>query len=183
MNFHTICLIFIREYAELCLAVSTPLRAAAHTVGTLEVPDEISLVYTISGCPLRCPGCHSAELREPSRGEVLDPGTLAATLRRYAGLATCLCFLGGEWQPDALVELLREARRQGFATCLYTGRHSVDDRIAAELDYLKLGPWIAALGGLDQPTTNQRFLDLRSGRDLTHRFRRSAGNAVLRPAA
>lgn len=163
--------------------MSALLRFAAHTVGTLEVPDEVSLVYTISGCPLRCPGCHSADLRDASRGEPLDPETLAATLHRYRGLATCVCFLGGEWQPDGLIALLREARRHGFATCLYSGRNSVDDRIAAELDYLKLGPWIAALGGLDQPTTNQRFLDLRDGRDLTHRFRRPTDAAALRPAA
>ena len=29
-----------------------------------EVPDEISLCINISGCPNRCPGCHSPELWE-----------------------------------------------------------------------------------------------------------------------
>jgi anaerobic ribonucleoside-triphosphate reductase activating protein len=151
-----------------------PLRYACHTVGTLEVPDEISLVYTISGCPLRCPGCHSAELRDPSLGSPLERAGLASTLDRYAGLATCVCFLGGEWQPAALIELLRLARAKGFATCLYSGREGIDDAIASHLDYLKLGPFIAARGGLDRPGTNQRFLDLRRGLDLTHRFQRHA---------
>lgn len=183
MKKHTICLICVRKYAQYRGAVSATLRFAAHTVGTLEVPDEIALVYTVSGCPLRCPGCHSSDLRDGSRGEVLDVPRLAETLRRYRGLATCVCFLGGEWQPDALIGLLREARRHGFATCLYTGRNSVEDRIAAELDYLKLGPFVAALGGLDRATTNQRFLDLRSGRDLTHRFRHFEESEPLRPAA
>lgn len=161
----------VREYAEIIGAVSDSLRYAAHTVGTLEVPDEVALVYTISGCPLRCAGCHSADLRNAERGEVLDVPKLSDTLRRYRGLATCVCFLGGEWQPEALIALLQEVRRHGLATCLYTGRTSVEDRIAVELDYVKLGPWITALGGLDSPTTNQRFLDLRSGCDLTPRFR------------
>ncbi|GAA5484214.1 anaerobic ribonucleoside-triphosphate reductase activating protein [Haloferula sargassicola] len=164
--------------------MSDTLRYAAATVGTLEVPDEVSLVYTISGCPLRCAGCHSADLRNPAAGEKIDVEKLSATLRRYRGLASCVCFLGGEWQPEALIALLRAVRRQGLATCLYTGRTSIDDRIAVELDYLKLGPWIAALGGLDSPTTNQRFLDLRTGRDLTHRFRHfEERRESLRPAA
>lgn len=153
------------------------LRYVCHTVGTLEVPDEVSLIYTISGCPLRCPGCHSADLRDPDLGRPLDPGILAATLDRYAGLASCVCFLGGEWRPGALIELLKLARSKGLATCLYTGRESIDDAIAVHLDYLKLGPFVAALGGLDHPGTNQRFLDLRRGLDLTPRFQRHAASA------
>lgn len=153
-------------------------RYARHTVGTLEVPDEISLVYTISGCPLRCPGCHSAELRNPSLGDPLDREILGKALDRYAALATCVCFLGGEWQPAALIDLLRLARSRGFATCLYTGLEGIDDRIAVHLDYLKLGPFIAMRGGLDRPGTNQRFLDLRRGLDLTHRFQRHAARPL-----
>ncbi|MCH7225846.1 4Fe-4S cluster-binding domain-containing protein [Haloferula sp. A504] len=155
----------------------TSLRYVCHTVGTLEVPDEVSLIYTVSGCPLRCPGCHSSDLRNPSLGQPLDRSSFGAALDRYAGLASCVCFLGGEWQPDALIELLKLARDRGLATCLYSGLEEIDDRIAVHLDYLKLGPFIAARGGLDQPGTNQRFLDLRSGRDLTHRFQRHAAPA------
>jgi anaerobic ribonucleoside-triphosphate reductase activating protein len=151
------------------------LRYACHTVGTLEVPDEISLVYTISGCPLRCPGCHSSDLRNPMTGMELNRETFRITLARYRGLATCVCFLGGEWMADALIQLLRDARERGFSTCLYTGRDTVEDTIALHLDYLKLGPYRAELGGLDRPTTNQRFLDLRTGQDLTHRFQLSHG--------
>jgi len=148
------------------------LRYLCHTVGTLEVPDEISLIYTLTGCPLCCAGCHSADLRNPHIGEILDPAALARTLDRYAGLASCVCFLGGEWMPGPLIDLLRTARGKNMATCLYTGRDEIDDAIAIHLDYLKLGPFIAARGGLDRPGTNQRFLDLRRGIDLTHRFQR-----------
>ncbi|MBB5350296.1 anaerobic ribonucleoside-triphosphate reductase activating protein [Haloferula luteola] len=172
------------KYAEIGGAVFDVLRSAAHTIGTLEVPDEIALVYTLSGCPLRCPGCHSEDLRNADRGRLLGVDILAEELARYRGLATCVCFLGGEWRPDALISLLREARRQGYATCLYTGRNAVEDRIAVELDYVKLGPWVAARGGLDRPGTNQRFLDLRRGVDLTHRFQRTtAGFASISQAA
>ena len=123
---------------------------------------------------MRCAGCHSADLRNPNLGERLDPETLTVILDRYAGLATCICFLGGEWMLDALIELLRLARAKGFATCLYSGLEDIDDAISAHLDYLKLGPFLSACGGLDRPGTNQRFLDLRRGIDITHRFQRHA---------
>ncbi len=152
--------------------MNSHLRYVCHTVGTLEVPDEISLIYTLSGCPLRCTGCHSADLRNPNLGRILDPVALAAVLDRYASLATCVCFLGGEWQPDALIKLLRVSRAKSFATCLYTGLEGVDDTLTVHLDYLKLGPFLPARGGLDRPGTNQRFIDLRRGIDITHRFQR-----------
>ncbi len=158
------------------------LRYICHTVGTLEVPDEISLIYTLSGCPLRCSGCHSADLRNPVLGELLDPESLAPTLDRYSGLASCVCFLGGEWMPNALVELLKLTQAKGFATCLYTGLEGIGDTIAVHLDYLKLGPYVPARGGLDRPGTNQRFLDLRRGTDITHRFQRHTAQE-LRVAA
>lgn len=154
--------------------MSAVLRYVCHTVGTLEVPNEISLIYTLSGCPLRCAGCHSADLRNPKLGQRLDPETLAVILDRYAGLATCVCFLGGEWMSDTLIELLKLAREKGFATCLYTGLEAIDDAIAVHLDYLKLGPFLSDRGGLDRPGTNQRFLDLRSGIDISHHFQRHA---------
>jgi anaerobic ribonucleoside-triphosphate reductase activating protein len=152
--------------------VSSLFRFTCHTVGTLEVPDEVSLIYSISGCPLRCPGCHSADLRDARRGIPLTLELLHDALERYRGLASCVCFLGGEWQPEALIERLDLARNQGFKTCLYTGRTTLPEGIRRHLDYLKLGPFVAALGGLDSPRTNQRFLDLRRDLDLTHRFQR-----------
>ena len=36
-----------------------------------EVPDQVSLAINITGCPNRCPGCHSPHLWEDA-GRVLD---------------------------------------------------------------------------------------------------------------
>ena len=36
-----------------------------------EVPEEMSLAIAISGCRIRCKGCHSRELWE-DKGEILD---------------------------------------------------------------------------------------------------------------
>lgn len=150
------------------------MRYACYHVGPLEVPGEISLIFTITGCPLRCHGCHSADLRSPVAGRLLEAADFVSKLSRYHGLATCVCFLGGEWEPEELIAHLRDARAQGYRTCLYTGGTSIDDAIAVELDFLKLGPFVPELGGLDTPGTNQRFLDLRTGRDLTAEFQRHA---------
>lgn len=146
------------------------LRVWRHDVVFQEVPDEISLALTLSGCPLRCPGCHSAHTWNPERGETLTQAFLDELLGRYAGLIDCVLFLGGDWQPAALEKALRQVRATGLKTCLYSGYDSVPETVFRHLTYLKTGPWIAARGGLDTPGTNQRFIDCRDGRCLNYRF-------------
>lgn len=134
-----------------------------------EVPGETSLAFTISGCPLRCKGCHSSEYRNGDLGAPLTQEYFSGQLKKYEGLISCVVFLGGEWQEQLRI-LLAIARRNNLHTCLYTGLDSVPGHLVPYLTYVKTGPWISALGGLDSPTTNQRFIDLRSGHSLNHRF-------------
>jgi anaerobic ribonucleoside-triphosphate reductase activating protein len=136
-----------------------------------EVPNEVSLVFSISGCPLRCKGCHSKHLWK-ERGLELSTWTFLSRIEKYESLITCICFFGGEWEEDKLVELLKLSREKGFKTCLYTGLDDVSDVIKDNLDFLKTGPWIEKLGGLDSITTNQRFIDVKSGNIMNHLFRK-----------
>lgn len=135
-----------------------------------EVPGEVALAYTISGCSLRCPGCHSAATWPAGRGTELTDGHFSQRLTQYAGLLSCVLFLGGEWHEAHLISLLRLARERGLRTCLYTGQDDVSPAIRQHLTYLKTGRWIKALGGLESPQTNQRFTDLRSNRCLNNKF-------------
>ncbi|GAA0348394.1 hypothetical protein GCM10009092_10980 [Bowmanella denitrificans] len=135
-----------------------------------EVPDEVALAFTITGCPLRCEGCHSQDSWDPSTGEALTPQLFARYLQRYAHLVSCVLFFGGEWHPDALLALLQQARQAGLKTCLYTGMNKIPARLQTHLDYLKTGRWYSQLGGLTSPTTNQRFLELATGNLLNFRF-------------
>ena len=135
-----------------------------------EVPNEISLAFYVCGCPLRCKGCHSTELWSERNGTSLSINFYQELLNRYQDKATCILFLGGEWHPDTLQLYLQIAKGQSFKTALYTGLDDITQNIRAQLDYLKLGPWIAELGGLSSPTTNQVFWDLRTGRKLNHLF-------------
>lgn len=135
-----------------------------------EVPGEVSLAFTISGCPLACRGCHSADTWAPEQGSLLSPAYLQQRLQQYRGLITCVLFMGGEWQPDLLRERLQQVREAGLHTCLYTGLEDVSPALKSLLTYLKTGPWRPELGGLDSPHTNQRFVDLRTNQCLNHHF-------------
>ena len=67
-------------------------------------------------------------------------------------------------------------RAHNLKTCLYSGFDIVEPFVALlpMLDYLKLGHYDEHLGGLDSPTTNQRFFRIEAGKliDQTDLFRR-----------
>ncbi|VEI46772.1 organic radical activating protein [Actinobacillus equuli] len=73
--------------------------------------------------------------------------------------------MGGEWLPEQLIPLLSYCKQRGLQTCLYTGleRDELSAELLSQLTYLKTGRWIAERGGLNSLTTNQRFIDLRTG--------------------
>lgn len=146
------------------------LRYCSEAVVWQEVPGETALAFTITGCQVGCKGCHSVDSWPAGSGIELTPSYLQQRLEQYRGLLTCVLFMGGEWQPQALLQLLAIARNAGLKTCLYTGLETIPLAIQQRLDYLKTGPWIAARGGLSSETTNQRFVDLRSGELLNVRF-------------
>jgi len=132
-----------------------------------EVPGEISLGFMIKGCRLGCQGCSYKSLRDWA---VLDLQTYTQILDRYAGQATCVVFMGGDWLEE-LPLFLFEAQQRGYKRCLYTGKElaEVNPAIVRELDFIKVGRWQGILMG--KPEGNQRFLNLRSGQDWTSRFK------------
>lgn len=144
-----------------------------------EVPGEISLGISISGCTIRCHGCHSRELWE-DKGTPLTIGHLQQLLNAHKGI-TCLLLLGGEHDIDALTELFQYAHKR-IKTAWYCGLDLIPkDRfgILQYLDYLKIGHYDHELGALDSPTTNQRFFKLSSlpngtvsKEDITQQFQK-----------
>ena len=64
-----------------------------------EVPGQISICFSISGCPLHCKGCHSPFLWKEGNGELLTDERYRDILNQYRGYANCVLFMGGEWQP------------------------------------------------------------------------------------
>jgi len=118
-----------------------------------EVPGELSLGFMVAGCKIGCPGCSYRSLHEKVE---LTAEKYEGILHRYAGLASCVLFLGGEWSPE-LPSFLDTARRMGYRTCLYTGREKeeVPETILSRLDFLKTGRWLGV--PLGREGTNQRF--------------------------
>ncbi|WP_136468828.1 anaerobic ribonucleoside-triphosphate reductase activating protein [Flagellimonas onchidii] len=135
-----------------------------------EVPGEISLCFSISGCPLRCKGCHSPFLWKEGNGEKLTPHLFANILYKYHGFASCVLFMGGEWHQNELVQHLKFAKAKGYKTCLYTGQDYVEDAILQQLTWIKTGKWIQSLGGLNNRKTNQKFIEVRTNKICNHLF-------------
>lgn len=143
-----------------------------------EIPDETTLAINLTGCPNRCPGCHSPHLQREA-GRKLDERELAALLDHYGRTVTCVCFMGGDAAPEEVERLARWVHRTWprLRVGWYSGREQLPEGVSLEaFDYIKLGPWIEACGPLTSPSTNQRLYHVVDGRmtDITARFRRRA---------
>ena len=135
-----------------------------------EVPNEISLCFSITGCKVSCKGCHSTELWNKNYGSALTNEAFINWLNKYHSLISCVVFFGGEWQPHALIAKLLIANNLGLKTCLYSGEKHIDIKISQHLNFLKTGAWQAELGGLESMSTNQVFRNVTSGEKLNHLF-------------
>lgn len=151
------------------------LRYSSYDIVLQEVPNEISLCFTITGCPLGCEGCHSQYTWDASKGEVLSNELLQSLLKKYEGMISCVLFMGGEWQAERLLSLIFQAKSRQLKTALYTGLNLKQvqrqyPELLACLDYIKTGKWLPTLGGLSSPTTNQQFLNLKTGEVMNELF-------------
>lgn len=121
-----------------------------------EVPNEVALTFTISNCPYRCEGCHSPWL-QTDIGDELTKEVILSLLDKYKGAVTCVCFMGTGGDTIGIGRLVFAMNYYGFKTCVYTGGSREEAQALCLPDYLKEGPYIAKLGGLNTPGTNQRM--------------------------
>lgn len=150
------------------------LRFIESAVVFSEIPDEISLDINITGCPYRCPGCHSAYLQQDI-GDELTTEEIDKLIEGNAGIS-CVLFSGGDKEPETIRKFAEHVHDKypRLKTAMYSGATKAwkvlwDSKV---LDYYKIGPWIKDKGPLDSPTTNQRLYKLIDGGyvDITHRF-------------
>ncbi len=149
------------------------LRFADYDIVFQEVPDETTLALNLSGCPHRCEGCHSAYLQQDV-GEPLTTEVIDRLLARYSGV-TCVGLMGGDGDLQAVEQMAAYIHTLGLRTAWYTGRTTLPDGWHLEhFDYIKIGPYIKALGGLKSQKTNQRLYRVTDGNmeDITVRFRK-----------
>lgn len=132
-----------------------------------EIPNRVSLCFSITRCQNRCDGCHSPELRgdvgEELTERVID--SLSDKIRR----CNCVLFLG---EGDSKEELIRLASyvkvKFGKEVALYSGRDSVEEDLFEIFDFIKVGSYRKELGSLKEKTTNQRLFY--HGEDITELF-------------
>jgi len=147
-----------------------------------EIPEEISLALHITGCPLKCPGCHSADLWNSQSGLQLTPQHLNQIILEYSKYVSCILFMGGEWDLSTLLDLIDIAQKHSKKTALYTGLewHQVPQILKNKLDYLKYGPFIQKLGGLNSKITNQRLINLKTNKILNSFFTEDTNDQTYR---
>lgn len=141
-----------------------PLKYLGYSIALQEVPNEISLVINVSGCPHKCEGCHSQYLWEYEGNYIADD--FNNILSFYNGMITCVCFMGGEQNVDELESYLKYVKEYGLKTCLYSGCDSIEEIaiLLPYLDWVKIGRYIEALRtdnniqyGIKLATSNQKI--------------------------
>ena len=138
------------------------LRYANTQVVFTEVPNEISLAINITGCTIHCKGWSN-------KGKELTKDELLNLIENNKGITTVL-FMGGDNFIKQLTERARSIKYHypNLKVAWYSGRDDLEDsrgsrrcsrikELMTYLDYVKVGPYIKKLGGLDSPNTNQRF--------------------------
>lgn len=129
-----------------------------------EIPNEISLCISISGCQIRCSDCHSKYLWEDI-GEELKPVVLSDLIAKNDGI-TCVCFMGGEHDVNTIIELVKWVKNNTeLKVGWYCGLDELsnNDYFREYFDYIKIGHYDSTKGGLNNPNTNQIFYEIIDG--------------------
>ena len=133
-----------------------------------EVPDRVTLAVEIPNCQGSCPGCHSSFLKL-DLGKELTAAEADRLVEDNFGV-NCFLFLGEGNDHEALMELAAHLRaaHPDLELALYSGRQEVEEEIYEAFDFVKVGPYVEALGPLSEVSTNQRMYYHRE--DITSRF-------------
>lgn len=149
------------------------LKYTHYNITFQEVPNETSLIFNISGCPYKCDGCHSMYLWQ-WKGKFLYKD-IRKIIEEYKSFITCVCFMGGDQNIEELLNFLIICKEYNLKTCLYTGSDEIEfPYLFNLLDYIKIGHYDKNLGGLNSPTTNQKFYKIENLEliDLTNSFQK-----------
>lgn len=130
-----------------------------------EIPDEISLCVNFSCCCIRCPDCHSKYLWN-NVGDVFTFDVMKDLVQKNQGI-TCFCFMGASTIRDIrtltnlLIQKLNDPVFKDLKFAWYTGLElneiPKDINPIPFLNYIKVGPYKAECGPLDNPNTNQKL--------------------------
>lgn len=155
------------------------LRFTSFDIVFQEIPGEVTLAVNISNCPNRCRDCHSPHLWE-NIGHPLNTETVNELLEKYGDTITCFCFMGGDsdsQEINSIAHFIQNKWNHKLKVGWYSGKGKLAKEISlTNFNYIKLGPYISNLGGLESSQTNQRFYHIRDNRmiDTTFIFQKSS---------
>lgn len=133
-----------------------------------EIPDKVTLAFSITNCQNRCKGCHSAHLR-CNIGEVLDENVIDEKFAKTIKMCNCVLFLGEGNDREGLIRLNNYIKsKYNVETAIYSGRDEVEDDLFEYFDYVKVGSYKEECGPLNKKTTNQRLFYHK--KDITNKF-------------
>lgn len=129
-----------------------------------EIPNRISVFFEIGNCTCHCEGCHSPELWDTN---YTDPNmTLQEIIdyvrEQYKLGADAVVFMGGwnnEDVPRTTLELLLLELSNRYQVGIFVGDDYLGCLPRLPLRWIKTGRYEKDKGGLDSPTTNQRFYE------------------------
>lgn len=138
-----------------------------------EFPDEVTLAINLSLCPNRCKGCHSPQLQQDI-GHELTTDVIDRLIEKYGEAITCIGLMGGDNDLDAVAKTAEHiCKTTDKKVGWYSGREKLNSDFPIRwFSYIKLGPYVEALGGLKSPQTNQRLYKIYDKHfiDITHPF-------------
>ena len=141
-----------------------------------EIPNEVTLAVNITNCPNRCKGCHSPHLQKDI-GEELNEERITSFMDKYASAITCLCFMGGDAEPQQVSVLANfvHVHYPEIKVAWYSGCAKLPARFdTRSFQYIKLGGYDENLGSLRSETSNQHLFQIQpDGRmkDINYLFK------------
>lgn len=123
------------------------LKFTHYAVTFAEFPDEISLIFSISGCPNHCKGCSEPELQKDA-GIPLTESIIKEKISEFPGI-TLIGFLGGDSNWDEIAQLANYIHSLNLKVGLYSGKDVLSMKLLNCLDYYKIGRWILPVGSVD----------------------------------
>lgn len=142
------------------------------------IPNEVCLVFNITGCTIKCPGCNEKTLWK-DKGTPLNFKELRSILDNYNSAVSCVCFMGGEHEPQEINALARTIKINYpcLRTAWYSGLNTISEKVdIINFNYIKTGPYEAHKGALGTPGTNQRVFLIEedcSMTDITDKYIRT----------
>jgi anaerobic ribonucleoside-triphosphate reductase activating protein len=151
----------------------------SHGITMSEIPGHIAVFLELGNCTVKCPGCHSPHLTEPTESSMPLTEILGIVKDQKDKGATAVVLMGGphngiDWRDLCKLTWLLSLM---LPVGMYVGTSEMDYTTQclsrwSLLRWLKVGSYNDKRGGLNNRCTNQRFYEKTSNgwEDRTYLF-------------